>query len=263
VAGGPPAAGENRYDWRHRFGFGAGGVLTAFAGWELSVRGGVVDQIYLPPPSRILAVLPELVSDGPLAADVGTSLWTVAVGLAIGFVLGVTLAVATYLAPWLRWAVSPLVELVRGIAPLALLPAFLLLFGLGTPSAIAIIVWVAWVPIFLNVLEGLDSTDRELVLVARSMGANLADLLVSVYAPSLVGYLLTGLRLGLGNAWLAVVAAEMLGANAGIGFRILEWSQTFRIVDMYGAIVVIGLIGLALNSLILLVQRRYTRWRSV
>jgi NitT/TauT family transport system permease protein len=55
----------------------------------------------------------------------------------------------------------------------------------------------------------------------------------------------------------------MLGANAGIGFRILEWSQTFRIVDMYGAIVVIGLIGLALNSLILLVQRRYTRWRSV
>lgn len=246
---------------RRRALFGCFGVIVAVLTWELVVRFGILDATYLPPPSLVASDLPRLFIDGPLLMDLRASLSAVGTGTFISCLFGVALAVMAHLVQPLRWFIAPLVELVRGIAPLALLPAFLLFFGLGTSSTIAIIVWVAWPPVFINVLEGLDSTDRDLITAARSMGATAGWLLVTVYAPSLSNYFLTGLRLALGSAWLAVVAGEMLGANAGMGFRILEWSQTFRISNMYAAIVAIGVVSLALNAIVVVAQRHVTQWQ--
>lgn len=232
------------------------------AGWELLARLGMVNATYLPPPSEVVRALPGLLTDGPLAADVWASLVTVLYGVLLGHLVAVPFAAVAFRFRWLRELISPVVELVRGIAPLALLPAFLLLFGLGRRSAVAIIVWCAWVPIFLNLLEGLDAVDPVLIRSARATGARARKILVSVYVPATIGHYLTGLRLAIGSAWLAVVAAEMLGANAGLGFRILEWSQVFRITDMYAAILVIGALGLAMNMVVSGVHRRVLRWRS-
>jgi NitT/TauT family transport system permease protein len=244
-----------------RLSHGIVGVCVVGAGWELAVRTGAVDRVYLPTPSTVIGRLPGLFAAGPLRSDVLASLAAVGVGTAIANVIALALALCAYKLMWFRMTIAPVIELIRGIAPLALLPAFLLLFGLGQSSAIAIIVWCAWVPIYLNVLSSLDAIDPTLIRSARAMGAGPVRIVSSVYVPATADGYLTGLRLAFGAGWLAVVAAEMLGSNAGLGFRILEWSQTFRIVDMYAAIVVIGLIGLAINMVVTGAQRRVTRWR--
>ncbi|GAA1988230.1 ABC transporter permease [Catenulispora subtropica] len=230
--------------------------------WEAAARLGLVDSTYLPPPSAVFRALPGLLIHGPLAGDLLASLIAITYGVVLAHLVSLPLAAATFRFKWLREFISPLVELVRGIAPLALLPAFLLLFGIGRASAVAIIVWCAWVPIFLNLLEGLDAVDPTLVRSARATGAGRLKVATSVLVPASMGHYLTGLRLAIGSAWLAVVAAEMLGSNSGLGFRILEWSQVFRITDMYAAIVVIGAAGLIMNSIVAATQRRLLRWRS-
>lgn len=247
---------------RRNLALGLVGVLLLGGIWEAAARLGIVNPIFLPPPSVVVARIPGLFFDGPLGQDVLYSLHAIVYGVGLGHLVGVPLAAATFHFGWLRALISPAVELVRGIAPLALLPAFLLLFGLGMNSAVAIIVWCAWVPIFLNVLEGLDAVEPNLVRSARATGAGQLKIAASVYVPATLGHYLTGLRLAIGAGWLAVVAAEMLGADAGLGFRIFEWSQIFRITDMYAAILVIGFLGLIMNSVVTLVQRRTLRWRS-
>jgi NitT/TauT family transport system permease protein len=249
----------NSRAWRWCAAFG--GPACAFALSETASRSGLVDLTYLPPPTVVAAALPDLMVHGPLWRDLLASLSAVAIGVTGSTLLGVAMAVLARRFPVLRWVVTPIIELMRGLAPLALLPAFLLIFGLGQASEIAIIVWVAWVPVYINSLEGLDETDSELLLAARTMGASFGQLLVSVYLPSVSGHLLSGLRLAFGNAWLAVVAAEMLGSNRGLGYRILEYSQTFRIADMYAAILVIGGTSLGINAVLLVTYRRFTRWR--
>lgn len=240
---------------RTRRWLGAAGILLGLAAWEGLAR--TLDPAYLPPPSAVAVRLPGLFVRGPLLGDAAASVSAVLAGTLASCAIGVPLAVLAHACTAVRWLLAPLVELVRGIAPLALLPAFLLLFGLGTGSTIAIIAWVAWPPVFITVLAGLDATDPSLVDAARSMGAGWAWLLASVYLPSLAGHLLAAVRLAAGSAWLAVVAGEMLGSNAGLGFRILEWSQAFRIADMYAAIAVIGACGLAMNGAILALGRMF------
>ena len=237
-------------------------ILSVFFGWELLARFEVINPVYLPPPSEILKQIPGQLVHGPLPKDLGTSLFAVSVGVGVSLIVGSSMATLASSVIWVRWFVSPIIELMRGIAPLALLPAFLLLFGLGISSEIAIICWVSWVPIYINLLQGLDSTDPELLTAARSMGATFRTLVLTVHLPSISGDLLTGVRLAFGNAWLAVVAAEMLGANAGMGYRILEFSQTFRVTDMYGAILVIGFTSLTINGVFVFVHDRVARWKT-
>lgn len=238
------------------------GIVGAAALWEVVGRTGIVNPVYLPPPSLILPRIPVLLREGTLYQDVVTSLSAILYGVVLGHLVGVPAAVVAFRYPWVRSVISPVIELIRGIAPLALLPAFLLLFGLGLVSAVAIIVWCAWVPLFLNLLEGLDAVDPALVRSARATGARSWKIATSVYAPASVGHYLTGLRLAIGAGWLAVVAAEMLGSNSGLGFRIFEFSQVFRIVDMYALILIIGVIGLLMNAAVTVVRHRVLHWRS-
>lgn len=261
----PPAADRQRPGiFRRaprRWALGIAGVAMAAASWELVTRLGVVNSTYLPPPSAVTRALPGLLTAGPLIGDAKASLTAIVYGVLLGHLVALPLAAIAFWFRWLRELVSPIVELARCVAPLALLPAFLLLFGLGQRSAVAIIVWCAWVPIFLNLLEGLDAVDPALIRSAQATGAGRLRIATSVYVPASLGHYLTGLRLAIGAAWLAVVAAEMLGSNSGLGFRIFEWSQVFRITDMYAAILVIGILGLAMNVLVSGVQRHLLRWR--
>jgi len=264
VAAGTPQVTAPRRDLTgpRRWFLGLLGIGACAAAWEVTARAALVDPVYLPAPSGVVQRIPGLFLEGPLRQDIITSLSAIVYGVLLGHLIAIPAAALAFRFRWVRDLISPVIELVRGIAPLALLPAFLLLFGLGINSAVAIITWCAWVPIFLNLLEGLDSVDSALIRSARATGARHVKVVTGVYMPASLGHYLTGLRLAVGAAWLAVVAAEMLGSDAGLGFRIFEWSQIFRIPDMYAAILVIGIIGLLMNALIALVQRRLLRWRS-
>jgi NitT/TauT family transport system permease protein len=239
---------------------GAASILVCLLCWEILVRAGVLQSAYLPPPTVIGVRTVELIHSGVLLREMAISLGRIGVGFVLAVLLGMTLAVLCNTFRTAEYAISPLVELGRGIAPLALLPAFMLIFGIGFASKVAMILWVAWVPVFLNTLHGMQSVDPTLVKAARSIGSTRLQIAIKCILPSATPFILAGLRLGIGSAFLVLVAAEMLGANSGLGFYILETAQTFKIVEMYSAIVVIGLLGLALNWGFLLAVNKLAPW---
>ena len=223
LTGPAPSPGDAWIDGRGRTWVGLAGALSVVLAIEVLVRSGLVDARFLPPPSEVGARLPALLVGGPLPGDLASSLRSILTGVLLGHVVALPLVALAYRHRWFRVAITPTVEFVRGIAPLALLPAFLLLFGIGAKAGIAVITWCAWVPLYIrqdNLLEGLDAVDPAVVRAAHSMCASPAKLVASVYVPSVVGHYFSALRLAIGAGWLAVVAAEMLGSDSGLGYRI-------------------------------------------
>jgi NitT/TauT family transport system permease protein len=239
---------------------GWGSVLAFLVLWEVIVRVGVVDATFLPPPSLIFRTMWELIQTGVLLEETVATMQRIGVGFGLATLLGLTMAILCRVFETVDYATATLVELIRGIAPLALLPAFMLIFGIGFISKVAVIVWVAWIPIFLNTLQGMKSADPLLIKAARSMGSTKLQIAFKVILPAAAPFIVTGLRLAMGSAFLVLVAAEMLGENSGLGFYILDMSQTFEIPEMYAAIFMIGILGLLLNIAFLLVARILTPW---
>lgn len=258
----PAAPTETWIEGKGRRWVGLAGAVAVVLAIEILVRSGLVDARFLPPPSEVGARLPSLLVGGPLLGDLVSSVRSIVTGVLLGHVVALPLVALAYRHRWFRVAITPTVEFVRGIAPLALLPAFLLLFGIGAKAGVAVITWCAWVPLYINILEGLDAVDPAVVRAARSMCASPAKLVTSVYVPSVVGHYFSALRLAIGAGWLAVVAAEMLGSDSGLGYRIFEFSQIFRIPDMYATIAVIGIVGLLTNAGVMRLQQRFTAWRT-
>lgn len=233
----------------------AAAITLPLISWELGVRTGLVDARFLPPPSEVFPRLVELLREGELLRHASSSLGTIGLGLAIAAFLGGFAALAIASSAWLDSIISPNVEAIRSVAPLALWPAFMLLFGLGTVSKVVMIVWVAWIPILLNFLQGIRGVDPDHLRVARLYGASRSDLVRTVYIPSALPSLVVGFRLAAGNAFLAIVAAEMIGSSSGLGFYILETSQTFRLREMYAAITLIAALGIVVNAALLRLER--------
>lgn len=226
---------------------GAVSIVSLLAVWEVVVRAELVLSSFAPPPSVIVLTVVDLFVSGILWRQLTATLFRIAVGYAIAAVIGVLAAIACGLSRTVEHLLVPPVEFVRCIAPLALLPAFMLILGIGPVSKIAIIVWVAWVPIFINTLEGAKAVDPVLVKAAQSIGSSDLQIALKVVLPSALPFVVAGLRLGMGSAFLVLVAAEMLGTDAGLGFFILETSQTFKLREMYAAIFVVGVLGFLVN----------------
>lgn len=229
---------------------GALALAGALAFWELICRRGWVDQQFLSPPSKVAPTLVELVRSGELRPHVQATLARLAAGCAIGIPLGIGLGILVAYVKLIDWAVSPLVELVRAVPPLALLPVFLLFFGLGFAFPVSIIAWVAWVPVFLSTVEGIRKVDKEIVEAAMVDGARTHQIARKVALPVAAPFILVGVRLAIGAGFLVVVAAELMGVPQGLGFYILEASQTFRVPEMYAAIVVFGALAFGSNAIV-------------
>lgn len=212
--------------------------------WELVSRCGFVDTLILPPPSRAIWELFRLIASGELAKALQVSLYRVFCGFALAVVLGVTIGTLMGRIRWLDDLLDPLVELLRPISPLALFPLAILWFGIGDASKIFVIAVAASFPVILNTYAGVRSIDPNLVRAARSLGANRRELLIGVILPGSLPHIFTGIRLAWGISLIVIIAAEMVGASAGIGYMVMEAQQTFRTERLFAGIIVIGLIGL-------------------
>lgn len=232
-----------------RYLLGAAGVLAVFAAWEAAAWAGWVDPNLLTPPSGFVPAWWGMASTGELHPHVLMTVKRILVGFAIGSTFGFALGVLCHLVWAARAATAPVIEIVRAIPPLALLPAFLLLFGLGFRFPVAVVVWVAWVPVFLSTLDGLDEvpqTIREAAWEFTPMPQVVWHVGIPVAAPQIT----TGLRLALGSSFLVIVAAEMMGSTIGVGYYILDASSTFRIPQMYAMIATLGALAFVANWLL-------------
>ncbi len=230
--------------------------------WEALPRLGLIDTFLLPPVSVVLKKLFSLAFSGDLNGHLMSSLRRSLSGFGLSIAIGIPLGVCMGWFKRFEKLVDPLLQVFRNTSILALFPVFILIFGLGEVSKVAIIFWGTIWPTLLNTISGVKSTDPLLVKSARSMGVSQIVLFWKVVIPAALPSILTGIRLSAANAVLILVAAEMLGANSGLGFFIFYSEQAYAIPEMYAGIVAISILGCMVNYTLIGFERRLTGWKE-
>ncbi len=236
-------------------------VAVFFVAWELIVRLGFVAPYLLSPPSTVVVTLFKLLVFGDMPKHISYSLFRAFSGFGLAALIAIPLGIAM---AWSRRAddlCSPLVELFRPLPPVALIPVAILWLGIGNTSKISLICFACFFPILLNTISGVKGVDITLVKAARSMGAKDQEVLRRVMFPGALPSILTGLRISLAVSLIVLIVMEMIGAAYGIGCFIYSAKLTFRTDEMYAGILAIGLIGFALNEIMMRLSRRLLVWR--
>jgi nitrate/nitrite transport system permease protein len=218
----------------------------------------------LPPPSKVLTDTHDLITqpfydnggnDKGLFWHLLASLKRVALGYSLAAVAGIALGVLVGSSKWAMRALDPLFQVLRTIPPLAWLPLSLAAFKNGQPSAIFVIFITAIWPIIINTAVGIRNIPQDYRNVARVLRLNGAEFFTTIMLPAAAPYIFTGLRIGIGLSWLAIVAAEMLIGGVGIGFFIWDAWNSSLISDIILALVYVGVIGFLLDRLVALAGR--------
>jgi NitT/TauT family transport system permease protein len=239
-------------------------VLLFLALWELGPTyiASPSTRVFLPPLHDVVAAGLNLLGNGQLQNHLQASLTRSVSGFSIAVVSAVVLGLLIAWYGWLSSFLNPLLELFRNTATLALLPVFTLLLGIGEESKITIVAYAAFFPVLLNTIAGVRTVDPLLIRAARSLGLNSFRLFQKVILPSAVPTIFTGIRMAGTSSILVLIAAEMVGAKAGLGYLIVNSQMSFLIPDMYAGIVTVSVLGLAVNALLVALERHYSRWRT-
>jgi len=256
-AGAPPARGARR---PHRL-LGTLLPLALLALGELSARQGWVPAHLLPPPTEVLQALWNLGLPG-VGGHVLASTLRVAAGFALGAGLAVAAGSAVGLWPTARALLDPSLQALRAIPSLAWVPLLLLWLGIDEAPKVVLVAIGAFFPVYMGVSAGLRDVDRQLVEVARMMRLTGPALVRRVLLPAALPAVMTGLRNGLGLAWMFMVAAELIAATRGLGYLLTDGRETGRADLVLAAIVLLALLGKVSDAAMQALEQRLLGWRD-
>jgi sulfonate transport system permease protein len=222
--------------------------------WEWNVAKGVLNGNVVPAPSTLWKTFCSLVSSGKLQEGLIISFKRVLAGFLIATVVGVVIGFLMGLFESFNKAMSSLVNILRPIPTIALIPIFIIVLGIGEATNISIIMIGALWSILLNTTAGVLNVDRKLMELAYVYRLRKRDIIFRIILPSAMYSIITGLRLGIGGAWMSVVAAEMIGATSGIGYMIMFAKSLAQAANMYVLVLVIGIIGFIIDRILLVFQ---------
>jgi len=230
--------------------------------WEALPLLGWVDQAFFPRFTEVAATWWELLLNGELWRHFSASIIRSAAGfgLALGTAIPLGLLIGWY--PLARDLFTPILELFRNTAALALLPVFILFLGIGELSKVAIILFACTWPVLLNTISAVKNVDPLLIKSARSMNIPSIKLFYKVIVPASVPTIFTGIRMAGTGAILVLIAAEMVGAKEGLGYFITYTQYNFLIPEMYAGILTISVLGLIINQLLVSLERHFSRWKQ-
>ena len=229
--------------------------------WQLASSTGLLAEDELASPLRVVRGAVDVTASGELPEGLAVSLARVVVGLVIGITLGTVLGLASGLSRWGGVLVDPPVQMLRTLPHLALVPLFILWFGVEETPKILLVALGVLFPIYLNVHAGVRGVDPKLLEAATVSGFTRAERLRHVVLPGALSSALTGLRLALGIAWLSIVVAETVSADSGLGYMINNAREFLRTDVIVVGLVVYALLGLGTDALVRGVERRALRWR--
>lgn len=241
---------------------GSVAVLLALAAlWWTASHAGWISRVFLPTPEATLASLREGLDGGELGAftlaTVGRMLegWLLAsvAGIALGALIGVSATVRGFLQPTL--------EFVRPLPASALLPLAISIFGLNPAMVLAVVAFGAMWPVLLATIHGLAAVEPSLVEVSRSLQLGRAAFVWKIGLPNALPDILAGMRLSMTVSLIVAVVGEMIASQPGLGQAILLAARAFRASELFAGIVLLGLIGLASNTLLTLAERRFLQWQ--
>jgi NitT/TauT family transport system permease protein len=236
------------------------GLAIFAAAWEAVARSGAVPAEYFPSVPTIARALLALFGSADFLGQLAATWWRTLVGLALALVIGLGLAIAGAWIGAFRRMLEPLVEILRSLPPPAIVPMAILALGLGAQLFLFIIVFAAIWTIYLNAANGLAATEPVQILTGRSLGYAPWEILLRLRLPAALPEIMTGVRIAIGIALLAAVASEMLAGENGLGFILYDAAFTLRTADMFAIMVVIGVSGILLNTLVALASRWLIGW---
>ncbi|OON82764.1 ABC transporter permease [Streptomyces tsukubensis] len=257
------ADGRQRQPRRSRHLFLVLNVLAVVAGiavWGVVAALGLVEN--LPAPTAVARKAGSMIADGTLASDTFASLRRVLLGYALGVAVAVPVGFLMGWYPAVRALVEPYIQFFRTIPPLALIPLAVVLLGIGEIPKIAVIFLASFMACVLSSFQGVIDVDRTLINAARVLGASDRVIFAKVVVPASTPFILVGMRIGLGASWATVVAAELIGAQEGLGYRMQKASTWFEMDTIFVSLITIGVLGLVMDRLLLLAERRLTGWQE-
>jgi ABC-type nitrate/sulfonate/bicarbonate transport system permease component len=236
-------------------------VIIILLVWELFGQLHMIDPFMFSWPSKIMISMWQFTING----SVFQHLWTSLIEVGIGFtaaLIGIPLGLAIGYWRKLDYAFDPIIIALYTTPVVALTPLFILWFGLGLLSKIMMVFTMAIFPILINTTAGVKTTEPSLIKAARSYGASELQMFKEVIFPSSLSYIVTGIRLAIGRAMIAVVVAEMLASTKGIGFAIRHASELFRTGEYLGYVAVLMILSVLLNQLLKVLERKIAPWRQ-
>ena len=263
---GPASAPAARSRRRHRGWYRLISPVAVVALWQLVSSAGLIPADKLPPPTTVWHTAVSLVTSnspayGTLQHAMLVSLERMAIGFTVGGSIAVLLALVAGLSRLGENAVDPLLQIVRMLPLFGLIPVFIVWFGIGELPKVILIALGAAIPLYLNTFAGIRSVDAKLAEVGRVQRLTRAETIRHIVLPGALPQALTGLRQSLGVAWLALVVAEQINANAGLGFMISQATQFLRNDVILVALAVYAILGLITDALVRLLERRALAWR--
>lgn len=244
--------------------------------WEMCSRAGLFSAVVLPAPSAVAAkwwayLLPiqpqepgqayfSWLLSGELLHDAWSSMYRVVAGFLIGAVLALPLGLLMGASQRIYAVFNPLLQILRPIPPIAYIPLAILWFGLGNPPSFFLIAIGAFFPVLMNTIAGVRHVDGIYLRAARNLGVGQWTMFARVILPASTPYILAGVRIGIGTAFIVVIVSEMIAVNDGLGFRILEAREFMWSDKIMAGMITIGLLGLAIDSGVSRLNNHLLRW---
>jgi NitT/TauT family transport system permease protein len=236
--------------------------------WEVAAGSGWMSTTLFPPPSSFIRFAVEsdfrvgFGSEGmTIPVAILASAWRVVMGLAIGFAAAVATGIAVSMSKWASAAVLPIVRGLAPIAPIAWIPVGIVAFGIGNPTAIFVVFTGVYFLLTLSTVAAVQSVDQRLVKTARTFGASKRQVWVWVIFPAVLPQVFTMLRINFFAAWMAVLAAEMVGLKNGVGMIVILGREMFNPNLIMLGICIIGVTGYMVDALLLFIQKKVLWWK--
>ena len=229
---------------------------------ELGTTTGVISSLTLPKPSDILITMIELFESGLLFKHLVPSISRLIVGAFIGISLGITIGTLIGLFSYIRSGLVPVVAAIFPIPKIALLPLFVIWFGIGEGSKYALIALGSFTPTVVAAYGAVDNVDRTLIRMGQSFGLNWTSIVYKIVLPGAMPGILSGLRISLAIAIILLVAAEMLGAEFGIGAYILEAGSLYDLERLFAGVTILSILGITVSGIVNMLENKILKWRS-
>lgn len=252
--GRPPLTGTKRAA------YGLVGTLAIVVLAEAAIRLGLLDERYVPPPSVLINELGSLIAQSSFWISVGQTLAGWGFGLLLAATIAIPLAVLIVSVDVVDRALRPIIEFLRPVPSVALIPVAILLFGVGSESKLFLVTFGAIWPLLIQTVIGLRDIDPTQLTTAKSYRVPRSDLILRVILPNAMPYIATGARIASTTALIVTIVAELIIGSAGLGRDISFAQASNATVTMYALIMTTGFLGLILNLLVLTIERRLLRW---
>jgi ABC-type nitrate/sulfonate/bicarbonate transport system permease component len=235
-------------------------IIVLLLIWEAASKLALVNPIFLPPFSEIIATLVNMILKGELINHVGYTVFRCFLGYFLAILVAVPLGIMMGRSKFLYRVFEPLVEMLRPLPSAAIIPVAILFLGIHTKMKLAVIMFGSLWPILINTIHGVRGIDPILIDTGRTFNLDQKKLLTKIIIPGASPNIVTGMRISLAIALILAVTVEMVAGSDGLGFCIIDWERSFRFKEMYAGIFALGILGYLINYLFLRIDNKFMRW---